>query len=290
MSRKLITAALTLASIALAAAVTGCGATKAISGAVDPVAQAATRTAQAPGYRMSVSTVATTAGTTVRGTMTGVIDTARHTGAFTTNETVAGHAVSIVERLSGTTIYMKLPNQSALDSLTGGKPWLKLDFSRALGAFGLGGLTTQSSNPAQFIDYLRAVGAKHTRVGTATIDGVQTTHYHVVINLDNYPKLFPADRRAAAARGVSTLENAIGSHTMPMDAWIDSQNLLRRMSFSFGECVQSQHLTLAMTMNLSDYGPQTVPAAPAASDAYDLTPLLVKTLKNYKPGTCGPAA
>jgi hypothetical protein len=239
---------------------------------------------------MSVSTVATTAGTTVRGTMTGVIDTVRHTGAFTTHETVAGHAVSIVERLSGTTIYMKLPNQPALDSLTGGRPWLKLDFSRALGAFGLGGLTTQSANPAQFIDYLRAVGAKHTRVGTATIDGVQTTHYHVVINLDNYPKLFPAGRRAAAARGVATLENAIGSHTMPMEAWIDAQNLLRRMSFSFGECVQSQRLTMAMTMNISDYGPQTVPAAPSASDAYDLTPLLVKTLKNYKPGTCGPPA
>jgi hypothetical protein len=289
-SRKLITAALTLAGIALAAVIAGCGATKAISGAVDPVAQAATRTSQAPGYRMSVSTIATTAGTTVRGTMNGVIDTVRHTGAFTTYETVAGHAVSIVERLSGTTIYMKLPNQSALDSLTGGKPWLKLDFTRALGAFGLGGLTTQSSNPAQFIDYLRAVGAKHTRVGTATIGGVQTTHYHVVINLDNYPKLFPASRRAAAARGVATLENAIGSHTMPMDAWIDSRNLLRRMSFSFGECVQSQRLKLAMTMNLSDYGPQTVPAAPAASDAYDLTPLLVKSLKNYKPGTCGPAA
>jgi hypothetical protein len=45
-----------------------------------------------------------------------------------------------------------------------------------------------------------------------------------------------------------------------------------------------------MTMNLSDYGQQTVPAAPAPSDAYDLTPLLVKTLKNYKPGTCGAAA
>jgi hypothetical protein len=289
-SRKLITAAVVLASMVMATALSGCGATKAISGAVDPVAQAATTTSHAPGYRMSVTTVATTAGTTVHGTMTGVIDTVRHTGAFTTHETVAGHAVSIVERLSGTAIYMKLPNQSALDSLTGGKPWLKLDFSRALGAFGLGGLTTQSSNPAQFLDYLRAVGAKHTRVGTATIDGVQTTHYHVVINLDNYPKLFPASRRDAAARGVSTLETAIGSHTMPMDAWIDSHSLLRRTSFSFGECVQSQRLTLAMTMNLSDYGPQTVPAAPAPSDSFDLTPLLVKALKNYRPGTCGPSA
>ncbi len=280
----------TLVALAAAVALSGCGATKAISGAVDPVAQAATTTAHTPGYRMSVTTVATTAGATVRGTMTGVIDTVRHTGAFTTNETVAGHAVSIDERLSGTTIYMKLPNQQALDALTGGKPWLKLDFSRALGAFGLGGLTTQSSNPAQFLDYLRAVGAKHTRVGTETVDGVHTTHYHVVINLDSYPKLFPASRRAAAARGVSTLESAIGSHTMPMDAWIDSQHMLRRTSFSFAECVQSQRLKLAMTMNLSDYGQQSVPAAPSASDTYDLTPLLVKELKNYKPGTCGAAA
>jgi hypothetical protein len=279
-----------LATLAMVVGLSGCGAAHDVSSVADPVAQAATTTAHAPGYRMSVSTVATTAQTTVHGTMNGVIDTVRHTGAFTTRETVGGHAVSIVERLSGTTVYMKLPNQPALDSVTGGKPWLKLDFSRALGAFGLGGLTTQSSNPAQFIDYLRAVGAKHTRVGSATIDGVQTTHYRVVINLDNYPKLFPASRRAAAARGVSTLETAIGSHTMPMDAWIDSRNLLRRMSLSFGECVQSQRVTLAMIMNLSDYGQQRVPAAPAPSDAYDLTPLLVKTLKNYKPGTCGPTA
>ncbi|HET6866169.1 MAG TPA: hypothetical protein VFH80_09605 [Solirubrobacteraceae bacterium] len=290
MSRKLITVALTLASGAMAIAISGCGASNAISGAVDPVAQAATTTAHASGYRMSATIDATGAGTTVHGTMTGVFDTAHHLGAFTQHESVGGHTISIAERLSGTTVYMKLPNQSALDSVTGGKPWLKLDFSRALGAFGLGGLTTQTSNPAQFLDYLRAVGAKHTRVGTATVGGVATTHYHVVINLDNYPKLFPASQRAAAAHGVSTFEAAIGSHTMPMDAWIDSHSLLRRTSFSFGECVQSQRLTLAMTMNLSDYGQQTVPPAPSPADAYDLTPLLVKTLKNYKPGTCGPSA
>ncbi len=278
------------AAIAGTLAISGCGATQDVGNVVDPVAQAATTTAHTPGYRMSVTTDVSGAGTNVHGTMTGVVDSVRHTGAFTTHETVAGHAISIAERLAGTTIYMKLPNQAALDSLTGGKPWLKLDFSRALGAFGLGALPTQSTNPAQFLDYLRTVGAKPERVGTATIDGVQTTQYHVIVNLDNYPKLFSPGRRAAASRGVSTLEKAIGSHTMAMDAWIDSQRLLRRTSFSFGECVQSQRLKLAMTMNLSDYGQQTVPAAPSPSEAYDLTPLLVKTLKNYKPGTCGPAA
>jgi hypothetical protein len=283
-------AAVALASSATGIAISGCGAANTISGAVDPVAQAATTTAHAPGYRMSATIDAAGGGTTVHGTMDGVIDSTRHTGAFSLRESVSGHTISVLERLSGTTVYMKLPNQAALQSLTGGKPWIKLDFNRALGAFGLGGLSTQGSNPAQFVDYLRAVGATPKRVGTATIAGVQTTHYHVVVNLDNYPKLFPASRRAAASRGVATLESALGSHTMPMDAWVDSQRLLRRMSFSFTECVQSQHLRLGMTMNLSHYGQQTVPATPSPAQAYDLTPLILKSLKNYKPGTCGPAA
>jgi hypothetical protein len=279
-----------LASVAIAVALSGCGATKAISGAVDPVAQAATTTAHAPGYRMSATIDATAAGTAVHGTMVGVYDTAQRLGAFTQRESVSGHTISIDERLSGTTVYMRLPSSPGLDRLTGGKPWIKLDFSRALGAFGLGGLTTQSSNPAQFIDYLRAVGAKTQRVGTATIDGAQTTHYHAVVDLDNYPKLFPPAQRAAAARGVATLESVTGSHTMPMDVWIDSHRLLRRMSFSFGECVQSQHVTMAMTMNLSDYGSQAVPSLPSSSDAYDLTPLVLKSLKSFKPGTCSTTA
>lgn len=289
-SRKLITAAMALASGALAIATSGCGATNAISGAVDPVAQAATTTAHAPGYRMSATIEATTTTGSLHGTMTGVFNTAQHTGAFTQVESVAGRTISIEERLSGTTVYMKLPADPALNRLTGGKPWLKLDFSRALGAFGLGGLTTQSSNPAQFVDYLRAVGAKPQKVGTATIDGTQTTHYHVVVNLDNYPKLFPPSQRAAAARGISSLESATGTHTIPMEVWIDSQKLLRRMSFSFGECVQSQHLTMAMTMNLSGYGPQSVPSAPSSSQAYDLTPLLLQSLKSLKSSTCGQTA
>ena len=45
--------------------------------------------------------MATGPATTVHGTMTGVIDTARRTGAFTLRESVAGHDISIDERLDG---------------------------------------------------------------------------------------------------------------------------------------------------------------------------------------------
>jgi hypothetical protein len=112
----------------------------------------------------------------------------------------------------------------------------------------------------------------------------------VVVDLDNYSKLFPPARRAAAQRGIASLEKVMGTHTMPMDAWIGSDKLLRRMSFSFSECVESQHITTGMTINLSDYGPQTVPAPPSSSDAYDLTPLILQSLKDFKPGTCAPSA
>jgi hypothetical protein len=47
---------------------------------------------------------------------------------------------------------------------------------------------------------------------------------------------------------------------------------------------------MGMTLNMSHYGPQTVPASPTPSQAYDLTPLLLNQLKNFKPGTCGPSA
>jgi hypothetical protein len=283
-------AATAAAAIGVAVAVSGCGATSAISGEVDPVAKAATTTAHAPGYRMSATIDATSGGATVHATMAGVFDTAHHTGAFTQRESVAGQTISIAERLSGTTVYMRLPEQSGLDHVTGGKPWVKLDFSRTLGAEGLGGLPTQGTDPTQFLDYLRTVGAKTTKLGTATVNGVQTTHYHVLINLDNYPNLFPPSRRATATRGVASMERLIGTHILPMDAWVDSGNLLRRMSFSFGECVNSQHLNMAMSMNLSGYGPQTVPAAPPSSRTYDLTPLIVSSVKKLTQGACGATA
>ena len=289
MSRKLIAAAVTVTAIAGGVALGGCGATKTIGGVVDPVARAAEVTSHSPGYRMSGTISVTTSATTVHGTMSGVIDTADHTGSMTMHETVLGHSLSIAERLAGTTIYMGASGQPALARLTGGKHWLKMDLDRALGTLGFGGLPTQTTDPSQFVQYLRAVSAKTTRVGTATIDGTQTTHYHAVIDLDKYPKLFRPAQRPAAAQGIASMETVIGSHTLPMDVWIDSRQLVRRMSFGFTECVQNQHLTMAMTMNMSDYGQQSVPPAPAASQTYDITPLIVKAMKSVKL-TCGTSA
>jgi hypothetical protein len=126
-------------------------------------------------------------------------------------------------------------------------------------------------------------------VGTATVDGTRATHYHAVIDLDKYPKLFAPAQRPAAAQGIATIETVTGSHTLPMDVWIDSRQLVRRRSFAFNECVQNQHMTMAMTMDMSQYGQQTVPPTPAPSQTYDITPLIVKAMKGVKL-SCGTSA
>lgn len=281
-----------VAAAASAVAVTagGCGASNAVRQAVDPVASAAEITAHTPGYRIDGVTVVTTPTASVQGTMSGMMSTAQRTGALTMRMTVAGHTMSMAERFAGTVVYMKAGDEPALQRLTGGRPWLRFDLDRTMGAMGLGGLPTQgSTNPAQFLDYLRAVGARERRVGTQTVGGVSTTHYSVTIDLDRYARLFPPARRAAAARGIATLESVTGSHTLPMDVWIDSHRLVRRLSFAMNECIQNEHMTMRMAMNLSHYGEQPVPQMPPAAQTYDITPLLSKAMKSVKLA-CGSAA
>lgn len=282
-ARRPLSALAAGAAIAAAVAVSGCGVTKTVSGFVDPVAKAADVTATAPGYRIAATmTVGLgSTGQTAHATMSGVMDRADKQASITVHETAAGHSATTTEKVSGTTIYMNAAQLGGSGKVPGGKPWIKYDLTQATEAMGMGGLST-SSDPSQFVDYLRAAGGTATRVGTQTIRGVPTTHYHVVVSFDRYLTIVRPAARAATARSVSLLESMLGSHTMQMDAWIDSKRMVRRMSFSLAECVENQHLNIGMMMDLYDYGPQPRPALPSASETYDITPQVDKVLKNVK--------
>jgi hypothetical protein len=155
--------------------------------------------------------------------------------------------------------------------------------SRMLGAMGLGSLPT-GTDPTQFLDFLRAVSTSTAKVGTEKVRGVQTTHYQAKVDLSRYPKLLPASQRAAATRSVNTLASALGSHTMPMDAWVDNSNLVRRIGIAFTECVAQQHVRFGMRMDVFGYGPQSQPQLPGRTESYDITPLLSSTLNKIKFG------
>ncbi len=271
-----------LAALCVTGAAGGCG-----SSSTPPngaVVRAADTTAQAPGYRLAgTMTIVNPRTGTIGMTMNGSFDRADRLGALDTVIDVAGQRLTVSELLSRLTVYMGSSAIPGAAALTRGKPWIEIDMSRAIGAIGVSSLPT-ATDPTQFVDYLRAVSSNTTKVGTETIRGVQTTHYRATIDLDRYPNLVPAAQRPSVMRSVKVLETALGSHTMPLDVWIDSHNLVRRIALDFGECVSNTSFRFGMTMDLYDYGPQSKPSIPPASKVYNLTPLVTAGLRHAKLG------
>jgi hypothetical protein len=277
--RSAIAVFLVGASTALAL---GCG--SATQQTVGPVARAADVTAQVQGYRLAATMRITTPVVgAMQMRMNGVYDRPTRSGAMRATENVSGRQIHFNEVFSGLTFYMQTAQLPQLSRLTAGKAWLKVDMSRMLGAIGVGALPT-GTDPSQFVDYLRAVSSATSRRGRARIRGFATVHYHVVIDLDHYTRLLPQGERASAGRGIKTLESALGSHSMPMDVWIDHHNLVRRVGLAFSECISGQRIRFGMTMDLYNYGPQTQPRLPIASQAYDITPMMASTLSKIRFG------
>jgi hypothetical protein len=255
-------------------AVGGCGASQ----VVDPVSQAAAVTASAPGYRMSAVMSISDTSDPVTAKMKGAVDTAANSGTMSLTEVVSGQPVKASMLYSRLNFWMKAAAIPGATQLTGGKPWIYVDMSKALAAMGVGSLPG-TTDPSQFLDYLRAVGAKPTVVGPVSINGVSTTEYRAVINLDRYAKLYHASDQTVAA-----IESAIGSHTMPVQAWIDTQHRVRRLHVAFPECVAGSRVQFSMTMGIYDFGAQPQAQIPERSQVYNLTPALIAKYGNVKLG------
>lgn len=271
-----------LAAIAALLAIAGCGSSQSAT----PVIRAADVTAGAPGYRLAGAatiTVDGAQGRSVHMTMSGSFDRRDRLGRMTAVANVVGHRLQVSELLSALTVYMPTNAVPNAAKLAGGKHWLRLDMSRAIGGAGISSLPT-ATDPSQFVDYLRAVSSGVTNAGRATVRGVPTTHYRATIDLDKYPGLVAPAQRQAVVTSVKNLEATLGSHVIPLDVWVDSRHLVRRMRLSFGECVSGAHFRFALTAELYDYGPQPRPRIPPASQTYDLTPLLQSTLARVKLG------
>jgi hypothetical protein len=285
---RIAAAALTLAAGASAVAVAGCGGSS--GNVLDPVAKAATNSAGAAGYKMNVSMTMT-----LPGSSTAV--TAHGTGSFSPRDragsmgldmnfgsnpqvvqALGSGTLHIEELIKGLTIYMKMPPAIA-SKLPGGKAWMKIDLQKAAAAGGIPGLSSLASNPAssdpsQFLQYLRAVSGNITNAGSESVGGVQTTHYQASINLDKVPDVLPSASRASGKQAISALEKATNLHQLPVDVWIDGQHLVRQMRMAFDTSTGGQSLKTVMTIAMPEYGPQTIPAAPPADQVFDLSSLL----------------
>jgi hypothetical protein len=271
-----------------AVAIAGCGGSS--SGVIDPVAQAATTSTGSPGYRMNMTLQLSVPGssTVMVANGTGSFDTRDHIGSMSLDmnlgnnpqvvQALGASTLHMEERLTGLIVYVKMPTAIA-SKLPGGKAWMKIDLSKAAAAGGIPGLGSIANNPAssdpsQFLQYLRAVSGDVSKVGTDTVNGVQATQYHASINLDRVPDVLPASSRAAGKQATAALEKAANLHQLPVDVWIDNQHLVRQLKMAFATTTGGQSVKTAITISIPQYGRQTIPPPPPADQVTDLTSLL----------------
>jgi hypothetical protein len=277
------------AVIAAAAALgaSGCGS----SNVVDPVAQAATTSAGAPGFRMTFSLQMRSSQLPIvfTGTGNGSFDVAHHAGALALDMTVpdvpqvtqalGGNTLHLEELIKGLTIYMKLPPALA-DRLPGvGAHWVKIDLAKQAAAAGIPGLASLannplSSDPSQFLQYLRAVSGSITNVGVEAVGGFVTTHYRATVSLDRVPDALPPAARRPAAATIAALKQAVHANSLPVDVWIDRQHLVRRIKIVLDVAAQGQNVSMVMTSDFPVYGPQPSPKLPPEDQVTDAGGLL----------------
>jgi hypothetical protein len=273
--------AFALALLALGASLTACGVTR----TVDPVAGAATKTQDAGGYKTTFSMAMSVAGRQL--TMTGrgqfdsdqgemVIDMSsllQQSGAPAGTD---GTIDAIFVHEDGDPVmYFKMGLLSAL--MPGGKSWIRLDFAKAGKAAGidLGKLMGGASqNPADALQLLQANGDFNV-VGTETIGGVSTTHYHGTIDLE----------KALAAKGapqdmIQRLLDAGAPKQYPLDVWVDDSGYIRQLEMSYSQATNGVPLSTTMRMDMSDYGTDVSVSAPPSDQVFDATDLATKGLSS----------
>jgi len=287
MGRTLLGAAVALG---VAAMIAGCGssstksAPKASAQApASSIRLAADTSSAAAGYRVDLTEQVVSGATTLDATATGSYSPAAREAAVTMSVKLPsseGGTSQIQLVLDRGTIYLQLPPKLASE-IPGGKPWLSIDLAqigKLSGVSGFGSLVNDSSSvddPTQYLDFLRAVADGSVKdLGPQTVNGVQTTHYQAEVDFSKLPNAVPAADRQAAQELVDEFQKRANVPDFPVDVWIDSSNLIRRLQENMTETVSGKSFALAITENYLSYGPQPAPTVPSPDQTLNLFSLL----------------
>ncbi|MBU6530907.1 DUF1396 domain-containing protein [Streptomyces mayonensis] len=155
-----------------------------------------------------------------------------------------------------------------------GKSWLKLD----LGAMGagddlnqLGGAARAEQNPATESTFL--TGAEDVeKVGTETVEGVETTHYKGTVALADLEKTLGDEDEATREKRRKSLEQyeKMGVDELAMDMWVDGDDRPKQFRMQ-GEADKGP---LDMTITFLGINEPVKVAAPPAEDTADLAEMM----------------
>lgn len=227
---------------------TGCGASLA------SVANAATKSNSQTSEHIALTSKTSAAGKTYTLSGSGDFQNQPALGGMTMNVEIPGHPMTIRDVLAGTKVYASSDALGAL--LPSGKSWLEIDYAAAAKKLGVDVASIGAQSPTVTLQQLEQSG--HTKkIGTETIDGVQTTHYQATVPEKNALTL------ANLSKGKVSIQ--------PVDVWVDANGLVRRVHFSYSaqEPGAGGLLTNDTTLDVSNYGEAVNVTVPSPAETYD---------------------
>jgi hypothetical protein len=233
---------------------------------VTPVTEAAYVTTRGPGFKFALTISASVGGHSFTFGGEGALDERHLQGTISMK--INGNTLNEITKYPY--IYVQVPSTGNA-GLAAGKPWVRANinvYSQALGAGSPIG--ANSSGPSQILNLLKA-SAKIMKLDSQTIRGVETTHYHALVDLSRYAAIAKAALRASAQKSAALLKRMTGSSSLPIEVWVDAQQRVRRMSMQFQACTKEGKLNESMSMDLYDYGRQSAVLPPPESQVTDIT-------------------
>jgi hypothetical protein len=234
----------------------GCGTQSAQAGLL---AASATKT-EGQRARLAITTTMRSPGMTVSFTQTGVFDFAHSRGMLGMQSPMPMTVLFLPPKT-----YFKLPGGSGAP-LPHGKSWIALPdgqmsspLDAMIGPFG------GSADPADLLASLRAISSQVTKLGGSTIRDVPVTGYRVAVDPAKAAARLPGWQRA----GFRSFARILGRGTIPVEVWVDAQNLVRRVQISphppGGTGSPGGHARLTQTTDFWDFGVPVRVSAPPAS-------------------------
>jgi hypothetical protein len=276
-----IEAAVALGAITAALLIVGCGGSFSSGKAAGvKTVRAAYVSSTGAGYQIAMKVTGNAAGHTIDVTGTGAFDQTAHAGQLTMNisrPTLGDGNLEINAVILGKDFYLKLP-ASLAGKIPGGKPWLELSLAKIGRSVGIQGLSSLADNPggnpAHFLRLLRAAstGSVHN-LGQRTIDGLSTTGVRATIDLPKVVDTLPASQQPSASSAIASVEKLTGLRYLPIEAWVDSSNRVRRVVLSETGHVEGQPFAEKVQLDFVKYGPEPMPAAPPADEVTNIMSL-----------------
>jgi hypothetical protein len=265
-----------LAGVAVLAA--GCG-----SQVAGGPSQAGTLTAAVTRTGAQTARVAATITMQMQGmsfsfTATGLFDFAHSRGSLGMQQ-----PIGMTELFVPPNVYVKF-SAAGGPSLPKGKKWLVIG-DGMLGGTGAGAALSPFSpfggtaDPADLLKSLTGIAGSEKKVGTATMRGVAVTDYQVNIDPAKAAARLPSSQRASFRQFAATL----GSGAIPVDVWVDGQNLVRRIQVSLHLPADSgvpAGARLTESTDFYDFGVPVRVAAPPASQVATMSQMIAVAAGN----------